>query len=156
MESELASQVGNLPAYMIFAVLVIWMITNFVLKYREGQNSNKDGDTKNLETELLTKILERLNTNGEQFNQSLVAQNRVLEMCNALTVTASAIQTKANELYQAHLGDNARLPNGGLKWYNDPQTGDKLLEAVESLDDTTRGLKDAVQTLTTTVERLSA
>jgi hypothetical protein len=123
-----AVESGALPQYMIFAVLVIWLITNFVLKWREKQEQANDPTV-----QVLRELAASLTGIQDM-------EKRQLDMLNALMSVLEAMKQQTHELHVAHLGDTARLPNGGLKWYNDP-------EVVRNLERTMLTLNQSIQSL---------
>lgn len=135
MDPSIVTQLAEtnaLPQYMIFAVLVIWLITNFVLKWREKQQQENDPTVQ---------ILREVATSLTGLKDM---EKRQLDIINAMMNTLESIRQQTIDLHVAHLGDNARLPNGGLKWYNDP-------EVVRNLELTMAALNQSIQSLTLTL-----
>ena len=125
----------ELPSYMIFALLVVWLVLQFLWKWYQ---SRQEVPTKTEELRLLNQINDSLASNGARFSRTLEntqklleTTNRLLDITNSITVDIREIGINTHDMHNAMLGTSARLPNGGLKWYNDPEVVRELFESTK-------------------------
>lgn len=152
MDPSVLTGVDNLPSYMIFVLLIVWMILNFFLKSRQAKEkiSKEDESIK-----LLRSIGDSLRVNGERFAKTLDNTERLLAMLHAHHEDALILKQQTLEMHQALLGDTARLPNGGLKWYNDPEIVARLISTHEHLGTVIQALEVCVRQLGTQVRQMN-
>lgn len=151
MDPAVLSSVDNLPSYMIFVLLIMWMVLNFWLKNRqEKAKVQKEEES----VQLLRAISESLRTNGERFAKTLDNTERLLALVQINHDDVQILKVQSNEMHAALLGDTARLPNGGLKWYNDPEVVSRLIATHEHLGQVIQSLERYLRKLSEQVEVL--
>lgn len=152
MDPSVLTGIDNLPSYMIFVLLLVWMVLNFFSKTKQAkeQVSKEDESLK-----LLRSISENLRLNGERFAKTLDNTERLLALGSTHHEDTILLKQQALEMHQALLGDTARLPNGGLKWYNDPEIVSRLITTHEHLSTVIQSLETCVRQLSTQVRQMN-
>lgn len=152
MDPSVLTGVDNLPSYMIFVLLIVWMVLNFFLKTKQSKEKISKEDES---LELLRSISDNLRANGERFAKTLDNTERILTLLHAHHEDTLLVKQQTLEMHQALLGDTARLPNGGLKWYNDPEIVTRIISTHEHLSTVIQSLESCVRQLSTQVRQMN-